>query len=992
MSEGARLVLDQDPAGIVADAAVLFNLIAPSSSEALYQALEASERRQEAADFQIQLHLPSGKVKWLLGQVVALRQEDGSTRWNGLLNDITKLKKRKQKLVLSEKLLRQGMRLAKLGAWELDALTGETTWSEEVYRMHELDPASAQLSLELALGFYPEAFQLQVRSAVELCLAAGSPFDLEVPFTTAKGRHLWARVIGQADKQAGRVVRIHGTFQDITDHKQVEEQLRVVFESSTNALILYDESGLMDCNAACLEMMGFDQKAQVLGKHPFSFSLPEPDGKSPEMVSKIVREAAITQGKHRFESRLRRANGEIFFAEVTINPVLINHKQAFLGVVQDLTERKQAEALIELTESRWMLTQELTMSGSLEKDLRTNTNTWSPQAFRIFGLPQVGNGPENEQIYPCIYPEDLPVHQAALKRAIEQQESSHYVLRIRTPQLESKFIEVITKPILDEQGQVIKIYGTILDITRQKQAEKALLQKQEQLKKFIEFSPVALAMFDNQLHYIAASKKWREIQGLQGQSVIGSSHLSGAGQLPAQWQQACERGLAGEISRFDEDILVNHLGQQEWVRWEVWPWYENEGESGGIILFMEQITEQKMARQELIEAKEQAEQAAIAKTQFLSTMSHEIRTPMNAVIGLTHLLLQNKPRPDQLENLNTLRFSAGNLLDLINDILDFNKIEAGKIDFEQIAFSLEDLVRNIRLALAPQAEDKGLALKLMLDEELPPVVLGDPMRLGQILTNLIGNAIKFTAQGKVSLTLHLEARDQETTTVLFQVKDTGIGIAAEHIDHIFERFTQATADTTRKFGGTGLGLAITKRLLELQGSQIQVDSVLGEGSTFYFSLGFKTSTSRLSGNKELLPLTVQSLQGTRVLMAEDYPINVLIVQQFLHKWDIEVDVAENGQVAVEMVQQQDYDLVLMDLQMPLLDGYQATAAIRLLGGKYAQLPIIALTASAMLDIQDKAFEVGMNDYLSKPFEPNELYKKIARHAAAYRISQVQAIG
>jgi CheY-like chemotaxis protein len=262
-------------------------------------------------------------------------------------------------------------------------------------------------------------------------------------------------------------------------------------------------------------------------------------------------------------------------------------------------------------------------------------------------------------------------------------------------------------------------------------------------------------------------------------------------------------------------------------------------------------------------------------------------------------------------------------------------------------------------------------------------VIGDPVRLGQVLTNLIGNAIKFTPEGKITVTVNLEAKDSQESRIHFQVKDTGIGIAPEKMTAIFETFTQATTDTTRKYGGTGLGLAITKRLLELQGSCIEVESRLGLGSIFSFTLTFKNSNRPVRANREPKPLSLPSLKGTRVLLAEDNPINVLIVQQFLEKWDVDLTIADNGLAALKMVQQQDYDLLLMDLQMPLMDGYQATAAIRHLGGKYQQLPIVALTASAVIDVRDSVLSAGMNDFLTKPFEPNELYKKIARHAAGY---------
>lgn len=402
-----------------------------------------------------------------------------------------------------------------------------------------------------------------------------------------------------------------------------------------------------------------------------------------------------------------------------------------------------------------------------------------------------------------------------------------------------------------------------------------------------------------------------------------------------------------------------------------------------IISFLqERIEKAKELETELIHSKDVAEKAAMAKTQFLSVMSHEIRTPMNAVIGFTHLLIHQDPKPEQMEFLNFLKFSAENLLVLINDILDFNKIEAGKIEFESVDFSIKDLVSNIRLSLLQKANEKDLKIKLMLDQDLPNALLGDPVRLGQILTNLISNAVKFTASGKVTITAALAKSTPEYSTIDFEVEDTGIGIQPEKYEYIFDSFSQASSDTTRKYGGSGLGLTITKRLLQLMGSDIHVESKFGEGSRFYFSITFKNSAKHINNilNSDDF-YTLQSLKGTKLLIAEDNQINVILAKEFMKQWNVECDVAENGEIALMLVQTNDYDMVLMDLQMPELDGYQTTLAIRKLAGeKYRDLPIIALTASAMLDIQDEAFTVGMNDYISKPFNPNELHRKIAAYS------------
>jgi len=410
---------------------------------------------------------------------------------------------------------------------------------------------------------------------------------------------------------------------------------------------------------------------------------------------------------------------------------------------------------------------------------------------------------------------------------------------------------------------------------------------------------------------------------------------------------------------------------------------ESEDDLIKIIKFLQQqITIAKELEAQLIVSKEIAEKAALTKSHFLSTMSHEIRTPMNAVIGFTHLLLQMDPSEQQMEYLKLLKFSAENLLVLINDILDFSKIEAGKVEFEEADFNIKELISNIRLALLQKANEKGIQLKLLIDQELPNAVKGDPVRLGQILTNLISNAVKFTQAGKVTIVASFVKKLDDTTIIDFEVADTGIGIAEDKLANIFDSFTQANSDTTRKFGGTGLGLTITKRLLELMGSEIKVESELGRGSVFSFSLEMKNSSKHfVKSSGDETTFENKSLKGVKLLIVEDNQINVILAKQYMKLWDIECDVAENGLLAYQLVQTNDYDMVLMDLQMPEMDGYQTTVQIRKLpGNRFKNLPIIALTASAMLDIKDQAFVVGMNDYISKPFNPDELHRKISLYS------------
>lgn len=392
-----------------------------------------------------------------------------------------------------------------------------------------------------------------------------------------------------------------------------------------------------------------------------------------------------------------------------------------------------------------------------------------------------------------------------------------------------------------------------------------------------------------------------------------------------------------------------------------------------------QIHIRKSIEAELIKSKEVAEKATQAKSEFLSMMSHEIRTPLNAIIGLTYLMQQEDQTPSVMENLKTLHFSAENLHLLINDILDFSKIEAGKVELEEMPFDLKLLVSNIKKANQVKAEEKGNKIKLMFDDDIPATLIGDSLRIGQVLTNLVSNAVKFTLNGSVTIEVSVLKKDAEKASIYFSVTDTGIGIPLDKQKLIFERFSQADSETTRKFGGTGLGLVISKKLIQLHNSDINLDSEVGKGTKFWFEIDLRIGTtlkqqivSALTENESDV-----SLEGVKLLLVDDYFVNIRVASKFLEKWKVTFDTAENGLIALEKFRNNEYDLILMDILMPEMDGYTAAEKIRETG---TDVPIIALTASATMNNQDRAFSVGMNDYVTKPFNPKELYHKIAKYS------------
>ncbi|MES2893851.1 MAG: response regulator [Bacteroidota bacterium] len=403
-----------------------------------------------------------------------------------------------------------------------------------------------------------------------------------------------------------------------------------------------------------------------------------------------------------------------------------------------------------------------------------------------------------------------------------------------------------------------------------------------------------------------------------------------------------------------------------------------EGKPMRMIGCMQDITDRKTAEIEAHQSKLAADEARKTQEQFLANMSHEIRTPMNGVIGMTQLLAGTSLTAEQKEYVETIRDSADNLMVIINDILDLTKIAAGKITIDQTDYVFGDIIKNSIQINRFKATEKGLNLRSAIDPRIHRVLAGDPFRLNQILVNLVGNAIKFTEAGDVSVTVHLLEESRENVHLQFIVKDTGIGIEPDKLDTVFERFTQASSATTRKYGGTGLGLTITRQLIELQGGSIHVTSKPGHGSTFTFYLTIKKGCLSTAETSALsLPTNTQTLEGVRILLVEDNLVNQKVAVKILSLQGADVTIANHGLEAIELLPGGEFDVVLMDIQMPELDGYETTKYIRKkMQGPFTSIPIIAMTASALISEKDKCLIAGMDDYITKPFQAKALFEKI----------------
>jgi len=579
-----------------------------------------------------------------------------------------------------------------------------------------------------------------------------------------------------------------------------------------------------------------------------------------------------------------------------------------------------------------------------------------------------------------------------------------------------KIIDYEARVVVCAEDEVLII---VRDITERKQAEAAIDRERNQLRQIITNAPVAMAMFDTEMRYLTHSQKWLTLYDLEEQSLIGRSEYEVFPDIPEKWKLNHQRALKGEALSSSEDIWEREDGSKDYQRWALHPWYKPNGEVGGIVIAVERI-------KELVKAREAAFEASRLKSEFLATMSHELRTPLNAVIGMTGLLLNTELRSDQRGFVKIIRRSSDKLLTIINDILDFSKIESGKLELEQQPFDLQTCVEESLSLLASQAAEKSLKLAYSIAPPTPNTIIGDAARLGQILVNLLSNAVKFTETGEVMVSVTArklgareegqEAREEEGISegveetdssssrlqplasrlslyphpsplaprpyyeIQFAVKDTGIGIPQERMEKLFKSFSQVDSSISRRYGGTGLGLAICKQLAEIMGGRAWVESQVGQGSIFYFTLVAQASPIQLDTSEETIqaiPRLAEQLP-LRILLAEDNRVNQQVALLTLEQLGYHADAVSNGLEVLQSLRRQPYHVVLMDIQMPEMDGLSTTRQI------YQELPpdqrprIIALTAYATEDNWKQCLEVGMDDYISKPIQITKLIRALSQ--------------
>lgn len=844
---------------------------------------------------------------------------------------------------------------------------------------------------------------------------------------------------------------------------------------------------------------------------------------SPAQLELEIKERKIAENKLQEALKLLQINQEDLALRVEQRTAELNQVNQYLQV--EIQERQLAETA--LTNSEEKLNQALAAAkmGAWDWDLESDRVNWSSSVESIFGMTPGSFDGTYQAYLNCIHPDDFLIATQAVNRSLETGTEYEVETRICAQDGSIRWIAAKGAVIRADNGEAIRMTGTVMDITKRKNIEIALERERQQLRQIITNAPISMAMFDTEMRYLAHSNKWLIDQELETQSIIGRSHYEVFPDLREDWKIMHQRGLQGEILSASEDFWQRADGRKFYVRWAIHPWYTPEGKIGGIVMASDMINE-------LVEAREAALEAARLKSEFLANMSHEIRTPMNGVLGVAGLLLQTPLSSMQLDYARTIRSSAEHLLNVINDILDFSKLEAGEMSIEQIDFDLDSCLESVVDVLATQAETKGLELGILVENNVPRQLQGDPGRLRQILLNLVGNALKFTSEGEVFIKaslvetaasddLRLGIAARAPIKIRFAVTDTGIGISTFDQKKLFQSFSQVDASMTREYGGTGLGLVICKQLVELMGGEIGVESMVGIGSTFWFTIAFQPQTQLVSASvpvalsqlkllivsdhehtyravrsltsswgmvadiasdsttalnalrhaaqtkpydvaiidwqtndsgqsiiemiraelgesaslasTKLIILTTLHQQNTvaewqefdisgclikpirasrlfdslasacgkdnyntslgrategqfrpqtnsslKILLVEDHPVNQMVILNQLEMLGYQADWVGNGKEAIAKLQTQDYNIVLMDCQMPVLDGYAATQEIRRREGSSRHTIVIALTAHALPADREKCLAAGMDDYLTKPVAQEALGETIAR--------------
>ncbi len=783
---------------------------------------------------------------------------------------------------------------------------------------------------------------------------------------------------------------IFGVTKDISKIKLSEEKFSKLFYINPSACSLsdLDDHKYIEVNEAFYTLLGFE-KDEVIGKTAMDLGI-----LTTESRNAILLEADGNGSVTNAEADLKAKNGDIKHVLLSAENIYVQDKKYRFTVVHDITERKQAEEKIATSEVLLNATLDFIpyMVGIQNPDY--TIERCNHAGYEFLNLP-----PEEVHGRRCyeLFGRDIPCEGCATKEALKTKRSEQ--TEIFLPGF-GKYMDCRSNPLLNNDGEIQFVVEQLQDITERKQTIEALRESEELFRSLVHNSSDLTILTDAKGIVTYVSPQCEQVIGHPAEKFIGKMmpdiiYPEDVIKCQQAWKQVVHQGR--ELREFEYRI-VDGQGTVRWLSLSARLTKIDERVLG-MQNTIRDITERKRAEEALILAKNVAEAAARAKSEFLANMSHEIRTPLNGVIGMTGMLLDMDLNAKQHEYAQIAHISGKMLLSLINDILDFTKIEARKLELETLDYDLRSTLKDTVDLLAIGAHEKGLDLGYQVEPKVPSLLRGDPRRLRQILVNLGTNAVKFTDKGKIAIRVCLESEEERNVTIRFSVRDTGIGIPANRQDSLFSLFTQVDGSTTRKYGGTGLGLAISRQLAELMGGKIGLKSEEGKGSTFWFTAMFEKQPARSGAadkksakiggeeaNERFTSEPAISENGKRkkhILVVEDNLVNQKVAQSMLRKMGFQADIVASGQEGINALQMIPYDMVLMDCQMPEMDGYEATRRIRnrASGAINPSIPIIAMTAVAMQGDREKCIQAGMNDFIAKPVLITELAEMLAHWLA-----------
>ncbi len=824
---------------------------------------------------------------------------------------------------------------------------------------------------------------LKFDNAIDYVIKTHKPTSIEFISDFGTGRWFLAKFTPVIDREGNYLALITASVSDISEQKQYAEALKqnehLLLEAQRITKMgnwWYDyKTDESYWSASLFDILQVKNIPNDIKKHNYYKSLIHHDdlGSYEQYLSTF--EDAITK---QHEHRIITPEGVLKYVKVVTGDLIKDDEGNIIrihGIIQDITETRLAEKAIKIGRTELLEAQTIAKIGNWNWDTSTKVIKWSDEIANITGVNQLSAGQLStiKLLLNQVHKHDKFILQHLLK-SLTTINNYTCVFRLVTPDEKIKYLSVIVgKSIKREDGTIRKVVGTLQDITDRKQAEIDFKRSESKYKLVLETIKLAALSLDKNGAIIFCNHYLADLLGYDQSEMIGKN-----------WDEFIPKNFKETINNwFTENTfkpqytnpIICRNGEERIISWQNTITYDEFGFIQETTSIGEDITDQQKATEALIYAKEMAEKSSEFKSEFLSIMSHEIRTPMNAVIGTTNLLLSEEPKPEQMEYLNILKFSGENLLAIINDILDYNKIEAGKLELNDDLFNIHQLAQKIKKSFTAKAIEKQLDIELLIDEDIPKSVLGDQMRLSQILNNLVGNAVKFTHKGTITFKMEKESIDNTQVSIKFTIADTGIGIAQKNLNMIFDPFMQETQFINSHSGGTGLGLAITKRLIGLHKSNIYVKSELDKGTEFTFTLSYMLPQEEET-NIPTNDAAMLNLYGMNILIVDDNKMNLFIAGKFLKKWQANVDEALDGQIAVNMVNKKAYDVIIMDLQMPVMDGFEAT---RIIKQTHPDIPIIALTADAMPETYNKALATGMSDYLTKPFVPAKFFEKISKY-------------